>query len=119
MWNALIGLIGVVFYEFSVRALFGNAAETGGAALSVSFRFFAIAVLLFGIGYFMVWRDPVRNRAILWLGAVAKLVVFIIVVYYYSSGGTTGVFLLGVSCDLIFAILFFMHLRETKGEPPG
>ena len=31
-----------------------------------------LAVIILGFGYLMVWRDPVRNRGIVWLGAATK-----------------------------------------------
>ncbi|MEM6795722.1 MAG: hypothetical protein AAF725_17235 [Acidobacteriota bacterium] len=32
-----------------------------------------LCVMIFGVGYLMVWRDPLRHRGIVWLGLLSKI----------------------------------------------
>jgi hypothetical protein len=47
---------------------------------------FGFAVLLIGVGYWMVSRDLVRNRGIVWLGIFAKLFDVVTLSWRASQG---------------------------------
>ena len=54
LWNIGIGLIGLCFYNFAITMFFGAAAVTDNLLALIFFRFFMIAVILFGIGYYIL-----------------------------------------------------------------
>jgi hypothetical protein len=75
----------------------------------------ALAVVLFGVGYFAASRDLTRSRVMVWLGLVAKLGLAILVFRLYAAGFLTPLFPVGVAGDVVWAVLFFEFLRRTRG----
>jgi len=114
LWNISIGLIGICFYDLSIKMLFGAHAVTDNLLILIFFRLFMIAVILFGVGYYIVSRDLSANRAIVWLGLTAKLIIFFTFVYYYAMGQATWFSVFGCSGDFAFSILFIIFLYQTK-----
>jgi hypothetical protein len=114
LWNIGIGLCGLFFYDFSIKMLFGVQAVTGNLLTLIFFRFFMIAVIIFGVGYYIVSRDLNANRAVVWLGLAAKLIIFFTFVYYYILGQATWFSVFGCSGDFTFSILFIIFLYQTK-----
>jgi hypothetical protein len=76
-------------------------------------RLASLLIVVLGIGYGMVARDPVANRPILWLGVLGKAPIPLLV---WLSGGapalTSSAFLLSLG-DLAFAALFLVFLVRT------
>lgn len=70
-------------------------------------------VAVFGLGYFLVGRDPTPRRDIALLGLVGKLGVVVIVVGYWLSGHTSTIFTILVGGDLAYSILFLWFLRTA------
>ncbi|MDP1735876.1 MAG: hypothetical protein Q8L23_00390 [Caulobacter sp.] len=77
----------------------------------------ALLIVVFGIGYAMVARDPVANRPILWLGILGKAPIAPLI---WLNGGAaalaTSSFLLSLG-DLAFAALFLLYLLSHKARP--
>ena len=100
LWNISIGLTSLLLTDFIIMMMFGKAPMTENLSAFINgtvpvvdnlqtlifFRFFMIAVILFGIGYYWVSRDLLANRAVIWLGLVAKLMIFFTFAYYYALG---------------------------------
>lgn len=114
LWNIGIGLIGLCLYNIAITMFFGAAAVTDNLLALIFFRFFMIAVILFGIGYYIVSRDLSGNRAVVWLGLIAKLIIFFTLVYYYTLGQATWFSVFAVSGDFVFSIFFILFLYQTK-----
>lgn len=114
LWNLGIGLIGLCFYDLAITMLFGAQAVTDNLLALIFFRFFMIAVILFGVGYYIVSRDLLANRAVIWLGLAAKLIIFFTFVYYYALGQATWFSVFGCSGDFAFSVLFIIFLYQTK-----
>jgi hypothetical protein len=114
LWNIGIGLYGLLFYDFSMKMLFGAQAITANLLTLIFFRFFMIAVIIFGVGYYIVSRDLSANRAVVWMGLAAKLIIFFTFVYYYFLGQASWFSVFGCSGDFAFSILFILFLHQTK-----
>lgn len=129
LWNISIGLSGLLLTDFILMMMFGKAPITENLSAFINgtvpvadslqtlifFRFFMIAVILFGIGYYWVSRDLSANRAVIWLGLVAKLMIFFTFAYYYALGQSSCFSVLICSGDLIFSIFFILFLYQTRG----
>ncbi len=63
-------------------------------------------ILTFGVGYWLVARDPVRNGTIAALGAMGKLGVVVIAWIGFASGSTPLLLALLTVADLLWAIGF-------------
>jgi hypothetical protein len=114
LWNISIGFIGLFFYDFSIKLFFGAQAVTDNLQTLIFFRFFMIAVIIFGAGYWAVSRDLLANRAVVWMGLIAKLLIFFTFVYYYALGQAGWFSVFGSSGDFVFSIFFMMFLYQTK-----
>jgi hypothetical protein len=114
LWNISIGLFGLFLYDFSIKMLFGAQAVTGNLLTLIFFRFFMCAVIIFGAGYYIVSRDLSANRAVVWMGLAAKLIIFFTFIYYYILGQATWFSVFGCSGDFAFSILFILFLYQTK-----
>src|SRR5215831_4748331 len=77
---------------------------------------FGFAVLLIGVGYWMLSRDLVRNRGIVWLGIFAKLFEVVALSWRASQGIARPVVLFPVVVDASFIILFILFLRSAAIE---
>ena len=77
-------------------------------------RLAALLIVVLGIGYGMVARDPVANRPILWLGILGKAPIPLLV---WLTGGAAALassaFLLSLG-DLAFATLFLAYLLTHR-----
>ena len=77
-------------------------------------RLASLLIVVLGIGYAMVARDPVANRSILWLGVIGKAPIPLLV---WQGGGaavlSSPAFLLSLG-DLAFAALFLIYLARRR-----
>ncbi len=122
------------------RKLFGTAAIFNGAAglpillaggqvsalfglpppASLLFSQIAgMAVLLFGIGYWMEARRPGENRAVVAIGMIGKIGIFVIAAGHLAVGSVNWVLPALAAVDISYAYLFFRYLSATKqrGNP--
>jgi hypothetical protein len=114
LWNISIGIIGICFFDFTIRLFFGPEAVTDNLLALIFFRFFMLAVIIFGAGYWAVSRNLLANRAVVWMGLIAKLLIFFTFVYYYALGQASWFSVFGCSGDFAFSILFILFLYQTK-----
>ena len=56
--------------------LSGSTKIITGVLARTFFAFFWAAVGVFGLGYYLVSRDPDRNEAVIWTGCLAKVLIF-------------------------------------------
>ena len=75
---------------------------------------FASIVFVFGIGYYWSSKDFAANAAIVRLGMIGKLAVFVTGLANALLGNVSWQILLLVSVDLLYAILFYIALKATK-----
>jgi len=112
-FNFLMG--GPIFFapHWSYRlAYIGEPAES-------TLRFwgdFGFAVLLIGVGYWIVARDVTRNRGIVWLGILAKAFDVVALSWRWSRGEAHPIVLLPAAVDGAFAVLFILFLRAKISQ---
>ena len=75
-----------------------------------------VLFVTFGIGYYMVYRDMYGNKNIVILGIIGKLGFAAIFIYsmVVFSGQAPRFFLIPVTGDLIFVVLFSMFLNFAR-----
>jgi hypothetical protein len=112
-FNFLMG--GPIFLapSWSYRlAYFGETPES-------TLRFwgdFGFAVLLIGVGYWMVSRDVTKNRGIVWLGIFAKMFDVVALSWRWADGIARPIVLVPAAIDGAFAVLFILFLRTGIGK---
>jgi hypothetical protein len=116
LWNFVAAFGGLLFYQAQFLLLFGQEADTGDFHQALLYRAFAIVVLLFGVGYYLVSRDTTRNRGIVWLGTAGKVAAFALLTEALLKDRATmigwGIFF----GDFVWALLFLWFLHQTKGK---
>jgi hypothetical protein len=73
-----------------------------------------LAVASFGYGYWLVAGDPARHRSIVVLGLWLKLGVVALGIGHYLAGSLNAATHALVCGDLVYAALFYLHLRGSK-----
>lgn len=75
-----------------------------------------VLVLTFGWGYWRVSRDPVANRPIIHMGIIGKTAVAAAGYIDFFAGHATTFFVAAITGDAIFALLFFLYLRQSAAQ---
>lgn len=89
----------------------------------VLYRLLLVNVALFGAGYFWVGLDVTRNHAVVGLGLIGKLAMFVVFWQHALAGGLSyrGVWVAAI--DVVFAALFAEFLwragRSAEGRGVG
>ena len=74
------------------------------------YHLFLVLVFGYGMGYYWIGNDPVRNRDIIKMGIFGKILVFILLTGGWIKGVITILLAGAEAVDLVFAILFFRIL---------
>lgn len=114
-WRGVFGLAAV--FNLIVGGAMLAAPERVAAGLSVSGAGAPFAILMtglliavFGLGYTMVARDPVRNRGIVWMGMIGKFGVVVLATTQYATGVVPFNTFATSLGDLAFVVLFALFL---------
>jgi hypothetical protein len=79
----------------------------------------AAVVLVFGIGFWFVASDPVRNRDIIKMGVLFKLAYAATVLGHSFFGTIPMLWVPFAWIDLVFAALFIAALRSLGSSAPA
>ena len=116
LWNFGFAFNGLVMPSLTMWLLSGSKDIIAGILPRTFFAFFWGAVGVFGLGYYLVSRDPDKNQGIIWMGCLAKVIIFLTFArLYFRRQITTFAFLAGLG-DFIWTILFLSALRGEKQE---
>jgi hypothetical protein len=72
----------------------------------------AVVVAIFGCGFWLVARSPVRNRDIILMGICFKLAYATVVLGYWFLSTIPNMWVPWAFADLVFAALFLAALRS-------
>ena len=75
---------------------------------------FLSLVAVYGLGYFWAGDNVIKNRAVIKMGVIGKILVFTLLTFGWLKGVITFL-LVGVGVvDFVFAVLFIQVLRRTR-----
>jgi hypothetical protein len=77
-------------------------------------QLFAWLVIIFGVGYLWVSRDPLANVPIIKLGMLGKTSVFLVCLAAVVAGTVSWQMMILASVDLVYAILFWRALQALR-----
>lgn len=77
----------------------------------------AALIFIFGIGFWFVSRDPVRNRDLIKLGALMKLAFAGVVFGHLIFGSIPPMYVPFAVIDLAFLVAFVVALGTLPAEP--
>jgi hypothetical protein len=76
---------------------------------------FGFAVVLIGVGYYLVSRDVDQNRGLVWLGVPAKLFDVVTLTSRFAMGLASPLVLIPAAVDGLFMLAFVAFLYQTRG----
>jgi len=88
-------------------------------ASPVFLRLFLSLAFVFGVGYYWVSRDITNNHAIVKLGIIAKIFVFVLITYYWIEGYVKFLLVPTGVVDLIFSVLYLEFLFHFPSREKG
>ncbi len=108
LWNALA----------AVAVLFLINKGTPRMALdAIGQELLAACLATFGLGYYWMSRDLSKNRDLVRLGVIGKLLVFVVFLGHLLLGRITLRLALPSLVDLLFGILFLEFLARFERKP--
>lgn len=107
-YDFILGILFLFFFS-PIYNYFGIAIPDNSMYLQLSAAF----VIAMGIGYFFVYQN-LKNRDLVKLGVVYKLVYSALAIYYFSIGLAHWIFFLFAILDLIFLVLFVHFIVNSK-----
>jgi hypothetical protein len=73
-------------------------------------------VLLFGVGYWFLGSEPIRNRVLALIGAAGKLFIMGSWIHLLSINYAKPLILLAIAYDGFFGIVMVIFYWKTRGE---
>jgi CDP-diglyceride synthetase len=115
--GALWNLVGGAFIILATRWVFDSAGISLPSPPLYYYAWIAL-FMTYGIGYYLVYRNLYRNRDIVLLGAIGKLVFAIVFIWNFIAYASEvpRFFLIPVAGDLVFVVFFVMFLRFASGK---
>ena len=107
-WSAAILFVGLSVVNRQLLTYFHNIPQT-----MLWYYCFLGAVFVFGMGYYWISKDVRRNRDIIKMGIMGKIIVFLLFLIYLLKGEITSLLFLAGCVDLIFTVLFVKILVRT------
>ncbi|MGH9359309.1 MAG: hypothetical protein ACRD1O_09080 [Terriglobia bacterium] len=109
IWN----LLGGVFIIAATEWIFATAGLPTPRPALYYYAWIAL-FMTFGIGYAMVYRDMYGNKNIVILGIIGKLAFAAIFCFFLFQGQAPRFFLIPVTGDLVFVVLYSMFLNFAR-----
>lgn len=108
-WNWAASLA----FFFAYRPIF-DLLNMAAPVYPVMLRLFLALAFVFGVGYWWVSGDTGKNRDIVRLGVMGKLLVALIMTAHYLMGEIHLLVAMAGMVDLVYAILFIHFLYTHK-----
>lgn len=107
-------------YDIALGVAFLVAGETVLDAIGMAapphvayIQLAAVFVAVQGISYLFAWRDPVANRAIVWVGVIYKAGYTGLAIWYLVLGLLPSIFFVPWAiADFAFLVAFLVFLRQ-------
>lgn len=118
LWNISAGpLMPVLYGYFPFLIYTSEGLKYTHNPVFDSFFYFLIAfITLFGFGFYMLSRDLMLNRGIVWLGVAGKICWAIIIFHMYFLQYLTAFVLVSLIGDIVLALFFLVFLNQTKNR---
>jgi hypothetical protein len=100
-WGAALLFVGLFFINKNLLELFLKVPES-----MLWYFIVSGAIFIFGLGYYYISKDVERNRDIIKMGIIGKVMVFLLFLIYMIKGDITWLLFMAGCVDLVFAVLF-------------
>ena len=114
LYDILLGIIFGLFYQ-PVYQSFGIELPNHSGYIQLS----ALYLFIFGIGFYLVYKNPVQNRQIILLGILMKLAFFIVAIGHLIFDTIPSIYIPFAILDIIFVLLFVPANSALKNMAPA
>lgn len=115
VWHNIIGGMGVIVLGDWLYAREGLPTPVPG----VYYFRWGYLILVFGLVYYLVYRNLYRSRDLVIVGIVGKTVSATADLYYLAAEeGVARIFWIPVFTDYAFVVLFWLFLRWVAQQRP-
>ncbi len=117
LWNLSGAIPGILMPGLNLRLFYG--IQTTDFHMLLLNTMFWGAVLVFGIGYLLVAKNPEKNPGIVVLGVISKTLVAVVwyYLYFFCDDRATILVVGGATGDVVFTGYFVYYLmRGAKTE---
>ena len=114
LWNFAGALPGFIDSDGMFAREFGR--ELTDPVMVVVYRGAWGTALLYGFGFLMVARNPVRHTGVVLMGGLGKAFFALHLLYMYLKGWTSDFALVVIAGDVVFVAIFvayFMSVRRS------
>jgi hypothetical protein len=112
IYDLVVAAVFVLAYK-TIYAMFGITLPNHAGYVHLP----AALIFIFGIGFWFVSRDPVRNRDIIKLGALMKLAFAGVIFGHLIFGAIPAMYVPFAVLDLLFFAAFVAALGTLPAEP--
>ena len=109
LYDIILGIVFGLFFK-PVYTCFGAELPNHAGYIQLA----AAYILVFGIGFFFVYKDPVRNQAIITLGVLMKLGFVVVVLGHLLIDTIPPFYIPFALLDIVFLLLFMYTLTAVK-----
>ncbi len=110
VYNTLAGIAMMIFYHEGFRSI--GIEKT---SFNLPIQLVGMMVALFGLGYWIVSKNPVENRNVLLLGMLSKLLGPLLAIRYIMRGDLPGwMLIVFFFADFIYLVPFWLTWRKAK-----
>jgi hypothetical protein len=109
LYDIILGIVFGLFFK-PVYNSFGAELPNHAGYIQLA----AAYILVFGIGFYLVYKDPVRNQAIITLGILMKLVFVVIVLGHLLIDTIPPFYIPFALLDVVFLLLFLYTQTAIK-----
>jgi hypothetical protein len=109
LYDIILGIVFGLFFK-QVYNSFGTELPNHAGYIQLAAAF----ILTFGIGFYFVYKDPVRNRAIVTLGVLMKLGFVVVVLGHLLIDSVPSFFIPFALMDIVFLLLFMYTQTAIK-----
>ena len=112
VYNLLAGFAMLIFYHEGFAGL-----ELEKTSFNLPIQLVGMCVALFGIGYWIVSRNPVENRNVLLLGMLSKLIGPLLAIRYIMRGDLPAwILIVFFFADWIYLLPFWLIYSRCRQQ---
>jgi hypothetical protein len=112
VWNFAGALPGFMDSEGMFAREFGR--ELADPVMVIVYRGAWGTALLYGFGFLMVARNPVRHTGVVFMGGLGKAFFALHLLYMYLKGWTSDFALVVIGGDVVFVAMFVAYFRSVR-----
>ncbi len=117
IWNLAAASVALIAPSFHTETFFGPGTTLDDPVAFLNTQMVWVTVGLFGIGYWIVARDPRKNHGIVLLAILGKVYVSVAWCWAWTADIVAPFALAGATGDLLFAAAFAFFLLKARVVP--